>query len=463
MESFSGIRGVYGQGITEELLQKYIFAYFQIFPNAKDKFLVAGDTRPSTNVLKTAAIDCLKQVGVNEIIDMGIIPIQAAELAVLKFGRSGGFYISASHNEPNYNGWKMLKEDGAIIYANDADKIIGAVHNRREPSSLFARNSVPFIPHQEKQAADIYCDYVLEKLGEEAVAKIQQANLKILFDPNGGSSIEILKKLSKALNLRADFVNDSSGVFKRAIEPKAESLAYLQKYFEKENYEFAAGFDADADRVEFVTQSGLVNGNYVLALACDSVLQGTENQVVVTNDVTSYLIRDVIKKHNASIKEVEVGETNVVQEMERQKSIIGGEGSNGGVIIPPIKCRDGIMTTCLFLKMIAQNHQCLSDILQSYPKYFSSHNKAACLPEKARQIKNQLEDYYKNKGYIIKKTGDDTGGLKAECDQNSYIWFRLSKTEPGAFRIYAETDQSQQKADNLAKEAINIFNNYGNI
>jgi len=306
----------------------------------------------------------------------------------------------------------------------------------------------------------MYCEYVLEKLGKEAVGAIKKANISVIFDPNGGSSIEILKKLSKALNLKVKFVNDKPGVFGRLIEPKAESLAYLEKYFTEDSFEFAAGFDADADRVEFMTKAGLINGNYVLALACDSVLAGTQNQVVVTNDVTSYLVCDVIKKHQASIKEVEVGETVIVEEMEKQKSIVGGEGSNGGVIIPPIKCRDGIMTTCLFLKMIAQQNKSLSDILQTYPKYYSSHNKAACDPEQSLKIKERLEAYYRNKGYVIKKTGDETGGLKAEVDNNSYIWFRQSKTEPGAFRIYAETDTSQEKADNLAKQAIEVFDNF---
>jgi len=464
IESFSGIRGIYGKGITEELLKKYFFAYFEAFPQAKKKFLLAGDTRASTNLLKLAAISFLKEIGVKEIIDAGVVPIQTAELAVLKFGCLGGFYITASHNEPNYNGWKMLKQDGAILYANQAQQVIDFVNQKGSSFFLLGRSLAPSLIFsravlKEKEAIELYCNYVLEKLGEEAVEKIKQAKLKVLFDPNGGSAIEVLKILSEKLNLQANFVNDLPGKFNRLVEPKAESLAHLQKYFEKENYEFATGFDTDADRVEFMTQSGLVNGNYVLALACDCLLQGAQNQVVVTNDVTSYLVRDVIKKHKAIIKEVEVGETNVVQEMEKQNSLIGGEGSNGGVIIPPIKCRDGLMTTCLFLKMIAQKNQGLSDILQSYPKYFSSHNKATCLSEKARQIKNQLESYYKKKGYIIKKTGDDTGGLKAEADENSYIWFRLSKTEPGAFRIYAETDQSQQKADNLAKEALAIFMN----
>ena len=307
IESFSGIRGIYGKGITEELLKKYFFAYFEAFPQAKKKFLLAGDTRASTNLLKLAAISFLKEIGVKEIIDAGVVPIQTAELAVLKFGCLGGFYITASHNEPNYNGWKMLKQDGAILYANQAQQVIDFVNQKGSSFFLLGRSLAPSLIFsravlKEKEAIELYCNYVLEKLGEEAVEKIKQAKLKVLFDPNGGSAIEVLKILSEKLNLQANFVNDLPGKFNRLVEPKAESLAHLQKYFEKENYEFATGFDTDADRVEFMTQSGLVNGNYVLALACDCLLQGAQNQVVVTNDVTSYLVRDVIKNTRQLLK-----------------------------------------------------------------------------------------------------------------------------------------------------------------
>lgn len=451
VESFSGIRGIYGKGLSEELLRKYLFAYFKVFPKARERFLIAGDTRPSTSALKEAALDVLKG---GEIVDAGIIPIEAAELAVLKFACQGGLYISASHNEPEYNGWKMLKEDGAILYAEQAEKVISLAHAKIEAEQT---SEVKTIQRKEKEARRKYVDYVLEKLGPESVKEIQKANLKVLFDPNGGSSIGILKILAQELNLEADFVNDKPGVFGRMVEPKEESLAYLKEYFKAKDYAFAAGFDADADRVEFMTKEGLVNGNYVLALASDALLQGTKSQVVVTNDVTSYLVRDVIAKHQAVIKEVEVGETNVVSEMEKHNSIIGGEGSNGGVIMPPIKCRDGIMTTCLFLKQIAEKGKSLLDILKEYPKYFSSHNKVACEPEQALLIKQKLEDYYEKKGFLIKKTGNETGGLKAELDKNSYIWFRLSKTEPGCFRVYAETDTNQEKANNLAEEALGLF------
>ena len=161
------------------------------------------------------------------------------------------------------------------------------------------------------------------------------------------------------------------------------------------------------------------------------------------------------------MKEVEVGVMVVVEEMEKQKSIIGGEGSNGGVIIPPIKCRDGIMTLCLILKLMALRGKKFRDILEEYPRYYWSHNKLACQHEQSFKVKKALENYYRSAGYKIKKTGGATGGLKALTDTSNYIWFRQSKTEPGLFRCYIEGN-NKQLVEKLTDEGLNLFKKFSN-
>lgn len=318
------------------------------------------------------------------------------------------------------------------------------------------------IINKHQEAINNYIDYVLEKIGQESIEKIKQRNFYLLADPNGGSSIEVLEKLFNKLGVKAKIINKTPGKFNRLIEPKEESLKPLALKLEKSNYDFGFGLDCDADRMEIVLHSTSVSGNYVLALACDAILQGTSGQIVPTNDVTSYLVRDVIKKHKATVFEVEVGEINVIEAMEKNNCLIGGEGSCAGVIVAPIKCRDGIITVALALKLMAEKQKTLSEILIDYPAYFSDRTKLACFPEQAVAIKEKIENYFKEKGWAIKKTGDETGGLKAHLDENSYVWFRQSKTEPGIFRIHTETDQSKEKAKGLLEEGIKAFNQFLN-
>lgn len=472
IESFSGTRGVYGQSITENLAYKYAFCFAKLFYKENDILAIAGDSRPSTNSLKQAMLRGFFDAGINKVFDLGLVPVQVAEYGIIKLKASGGVYITASHNEPEFNGWKFLKNDGAILYPDGADRLISLVHSPEEIKAIERQEVVLEIINKHQEAIQNYIDYVLEKIGQESLEKIKQRNFYLLVDPNGGSSIEILEILFNKLGVKAEIINKEPGKFARLIEPKEESLKPLSLELLKNNFDFACGFDCDADRMEIVLQSNSdfakkmgtpnVSGNYILALACDAILQGTSGQVVPTNDVTSYLVRDVIKNHNASIFEVEVGEIKVVEAMEENNSIIGGEGSCAGVIVAPVRCRDGIITVALILKLMAEQQKSLVDILSDYPQYFSDRTKLACSPEQAMIIREKIENYFKEKGWVIKKTGDETGGLKAHLDENSYVWFRQSKTEPGVFRIYSECDQSKEKAKNLLNEGIKAFNKFLN-
>lgn len=471
VESFSGIRGIYGKSITEEFAKNYIFCYCNLFGDKISKLVVGGDTRPSTDNLKQAILQALGHCGVKQVIDVGTVPIQVATYAVQKFQAQGAAYISASHNEPEYNGWKLLKEDGAILYADQAEKLIAMVHSfqgrpLKKPAVTFE------IIDKQEEAVRAYIEFVLEIVGRDALKKIKKSRLKILADPNGGAGINVLAKLFQALGVTYEIVNDELGKFSRLIEPKAESLAPLAEKMRREQFDFACGFDCDSDRVEFVLSpesdfakrmgTPIVSGHYILALACDAALRGTENQVVVVNDATSYLVRDVILKYKAIIKEVEVGETNVVSEMEKNNGLIGGEGSCSGVIIFPLKCRDGIMSVALILKMLAERGKSLSEILEDYPQYYSDRTKLQCPPDRAIAIREKIEQYFGGQGCKIQKTGDETGGLKVLVDKNSFIFFRQSKTEPGIFRIHTEGDGSREKVQKMLQQGIAIFNQLKN-
>lgn len=467
VESFSGIRGIYGQSINEEFARNYAQCYYELFKNKISSLVVGGDSRTSTPILKKAMINTFKECGLRKIIDVGIVPIQVCEYAILKFKASGGAYISASHNEPEYNGWKFLKEDGALLYPEQTRKLIKLAHGVQENEPRYKKAKTEVI-NKHKEAVNNYIVFILKKIGKKGLDKIKKAKFKILVDPNGGSGIVVFEKLFQRLGIQAKVINNKLGKFVRLIEPNVQSLAYLGGQIDSGKFEFGCGFDNDADRVEFVIPSdsgfakkmdSVVSGQYVLALACDTLLRGTKNQVVVVNDCTSNLLRDVIKRYGAKIKEVEVGEMNVVQRMEKEKSIIGGEGSNGGVIIPPIKCRDGIMTTALILKILAERNRSLAEILETYPKYYSARTKIKCSPAKAVEVKKKLEKYFKDKGYKIKKTGGITGGLKALVNKNSFIWFRQSKTEPAAFRIITDGD-NYKKVKDILKQGIKLFNKF---
>lgn len=455
VETFSGIRGIYGKDLTESVAIRYAYSYLSFLRNKtgkNDVSIVMGmDTRNSGVRLADAIIGILDC----SIIDVGILPTPAVELAVRHFNSDGGIIISASHNEPNWNGFKFLNYDGSILNEKDMNLVILNSKSLKNFHKVQDRK----IMEKNNEALREYSDFVLETIGKENAENIKSSKQRIVIDPNGGAGI-IAKKILEQVGIEVVGVNMNYGDFKRQVEPTEDSLIYLKNIIDESKADFAAGFDCDADRVGILMQNGqFLSGNYILALVVDEVLSNSRNprsQVVVVNDATSNVVRDIVHKYGAKIKEVEVGETNVVEEMRKSKSVVGGEGSSGGAIIAPSKCRDGILTLLIVLSFVARKGHKLHKLIEEFPKYYTLRKKIEFEPKRHDSIKKYLKNHYLNKGFETRETGGTKGGLKVITGKNSFVWFRASKTEANIFRVISDSD-NEKEAERVIEEAVGLF------
>jgi phosphomannomutase len=186
-------------------------------------------------------------------------------------------------------------------------------------------------------------------------------------------------------------------------------------------------------------------------------MDNPHKQTVVVNDATSDLVREITQMHGAKIKEVEVGEINVVDEMKKLKSLVGGEGSSGGSIIAPQTCRDGMLSTLIIAQHIARSKKTIDEIIDKFPKYYIQIKKIKKSP--SDDLRNKIEKQFTKNDNIgsIQKTGDSMGGLKIRFLDNAWLWFRASRTEPGLMRIYAES-KNENRAKELIKQGEKILN-----
>jgi len=463
IQSFSGIRGIYDDSMTEKVAARYAYAYLSLLKNKSKKnnlkIVLGTDTRASRDILKNAVIEVLDC----DVIDIGIASTPMTEFAVRHFKADGGIIITASHNEPYWNGFKFLDKDGAVLRPKDMEKVIKTYHKiktlnnedflskhiykNKDPKKL----TIKKIYKKYNEINNAYTDYILNFLSKEDKNKIKDSRLKVIIDPNGGTGI-IAKTILEKLGTIVHGINMKHGIFNRTIEPNESSLFYLSNLIREKKYDFAAGFDCDADRVEIMTSKSLVSGNHLLALITDEILGSAKNKVVVVNDATSNVVKEIAKKYNAKYVETGVGEINVVDKMYELKAPIGGEGSSSGVIIPPSRCRDGILTLICLLKIIANNKN-LNELIKSLPEYFYIKKNIKIDPKKYDAIKKKLVNYYKKKGYKINLS---LGSLKIYLNDNEFIWFRVSKTEINLLRIISDSPKKQQ-AELLIEEALNLI------
>lgn len=455
VESFSGIRGVYDKDMTDSIAVSYAYAFYSFLRDKSKKnnptIVVGMDTRPSGIKICDAIIGILDC----DIIDVGIAPTPCVEFAVRHFNADGGIVITASHNEPYWNGFKFLGGDGAVLNKKDMEIVI----NGHKHLKNFLRIQDRKITEKNNEAISKYAEFVFDIIGRDNLERIKNSKQKVVLDPNGGAGV-IAKKILEQAGVNVVGINMNYGEFNRTIEPDEDSLVYLKNIIDENKADFAAGFDCDADRVEILSENGqLLSGNHILALAADEILSNQsnpQNKFVVVNDATSNVVNAVAQKFGAKIREVEAGETNVVQEMYELKAVIGGEGSSGGVIIPPSRCRDGILTLLMILSIVAKRQKKLAEILNELPGYYTLREKIKFDNSRHDSIKRYLKDYYSKKGLEIRESGGVKGGLKAVTGKNSFVWFRASKTESGIFRIISDSDKKEE-AEKLMNEAIGIF------
>ena len=414
------------------------------------------DTRPSGEKVKKEMTKVFLDEGF-DVVDVGINTTPAIQLGVRHFEAGGGVIITASHNEPEWNGWKLLSETGSMLAVEDIAEVIKNANSSPKGKTESSGKSVD----KAEELKKAYVDFVIGLVGKEGIDAIKKAKVKIVLDPNGGSAATVIGEIMKKAGVNAVYKNMEIGVFKRLIEPNPKSLAYLSFYVDDLKADLGAGWDCDGDRVEivlhdssdFVKRNGkMLSGQYILALLVDEIMSEYKgkNKYVVTNDATSNVVKDIAEKHGAEMVEVEVGEINVVEKMYELNAPVGGEGSSSGGIFPPSRCRDGILTLMMILKLAANKKKKLAELLEDFPQYYNSVTKVKCPAEEAVEVRKCLEKHWKNQNFIkeIRETGDETGGLKVVRKDGGWVWFRASKTEAGVFRIISDA-KTKEYADKL--------------
>ncbi len=472
VESFSGIRGTWGESFTPEVCRRYGYAFGQMLlaKHADANVVIGRDTRPSGPGVFAALVQGLAAAGIRRVIDLGISSTPMTEQGVRHFRAAGGVILTASHNQPEDNGIKFLQGTGGILSAGDAAILIHEAGSEEVQAVSQAMEGATAsvgleIIDGHKEAVDAYLQFVLDSTGCTS-AHVQKANAKVLLDINGGANGEVAPALAKKLGLDVVVKGQKPGEFWRLVEPKAESLAPLAA--ELHEGMFACAFDCDADRMEivlptssqFALQYGpLVSGQYVVGLVVQAILSAdpkAKEHPVITNDATSQMVKRIAEHAGTTVEEVEVGETNVVSMMHDRGSKVGGEGSNGGSIVAPGQCRDGLQALAVIIRYLADHHTTLDQTLLHLPHFHTVAIKAQCLGSQQARARQGMIEHYRVAGARVTTTGGQDGGVKAWVHSDAWVWWRASKTEAGVFRIIADA-KDRHTAEQLLKEAKDVF------
>lgn len=465
VESLSGVRGIAGEDLNEDIVRRYARAFAdRIKASGNLSVAVGSDTRPSSPEIATWMIEEFVKAGIEDIYDCKVASTGAMHLAVHVFKTGGAVMITASHNEPQWNGFKFMRDDGALLHPDQAEDLMKA---SREATVTSEKTDISSAMDVSRRLTQEYVLLLIRTIGDAARAKLAERNISILVDTNGGAAIPYVKEFFDTLRISISWRGDKDGDFWRTVEPKAESLAPLVDLLDVQKEDFAIAFDCDADRMEFVmpknsayaeNRTPFVSGQYVLGLVVRAVLSEHDKPssvTVVTNNATSGLVCDVVSSFGAKIEEVDVGEINVVKRMQEVESPVGGEGSSAGGIIPPMTGRDGLLTLAVILRYLAESEKTIDEALLDLPRYTTLQEKVTVDPKKADNVREQLIEQMKKRCKHVAVYGND-GGVKCIPEDKEFVTFRMSKTEAGVYRVIADAKE-EKRAKQLIEEGKKLL------
>jgi phosphomannomutase/phosphoglucomutase len=434
----NGIRGVVGKELTAEMAVKIGSAIGSFFK--KGNVIVGHDARTSGPMLANAVISGLTATGCNVLL-AGMAPTPTLQHAVRNHGSDGAVIITASHNPPEYNGIKVIWNDGIEISREQEVKV----------EYIFFEDKLRFVRWDRigivKELPEINGEYVEAIKKQVKVAEIASRHYCVVVDTAnsvGGLAVPILLRDlgCKVITMNANI----DGTFPaRLPEPRPENLQGLALTVRAVGADLGVAYDGDADRSVFVDEKGEIHwGDKTFALVEKHFLIDNPKEKVVTPVSSSTLVKDIADAYDGRLVWTKVGSVTVSQTMKKLRAKLGGE-ENGGIFYGPHQSvRDGAMATALILKIMAKNRQKLSQLLGELPKYYIEKGKIDCPNElKEKALKRLTEQLGESKVSTI-------DGVKIWFKDKSAILVRPSGTEP-IYRLYAEA-KTEKKAAQLVRE-----------
>lgn len=415
--SVSGVRGILNADVSLADFARFASNFARI--TGSDGFLIARDTRSTGEVIKRAVVGALLASGA-EVVDYGVISTPALFRESLTRKRPA-IMITASHNEPEFNGLKFIV-DGLGAGSEVVDRVVGKAEG---PKRGFARGRLKKGPNAT------YNDDLVRRFGEGAFQGV-----RVALDLGGGAAISHAVPVLRRLGCDVVTINDTYGIFNRKIDPTKDELKALQEMTKSGGCAIGLAFDCDGDRLVIVDSEGRKRtGDYMLTLAVSRALLESERKDVVVSVDTTIAVDEEVGKHGGKVFRSKVGEANVVGLMREEMAEIGGEGSSGGLIDGSFNyCRDSMLAALLIIGGLKEKGQKFYNDVRSY------HQARDAFPiPRQKAMKSIKKLVSENKG------ADTTDGVKIRISRGSWVLVRPSNTED-VVRVSAEAETAQEAA-----------------
>ncbi|MBN8634952.1 MAG: phosphoglucomutase/phosphomannomutase family protein [Anaerolineae bacterium] len=375
-------------------------------------------------------------------------PTPAISYNVKEIGADAGVVITASHNPPRYNGFKLKASYGGSATAEECARVEEALvdmeRDARGPNIMEFQKAVDQGLIRRFDPAWSYYQHLATLVDLD---KISEGELNIVSDAMWGAGRGAFTSI---LSRTRCHVTEIRGALNPGFggihpEPILKNLNELVAAVQRNQADVGLATDGDADRIGAVDARGnFIDPHHVMALALRHLVErkGQTGEVVKTVS-TTLMIDSICRKHNLTLHETPVGFNHIGDLMMHKDILIGGEESGGISIKGHIPEGDGIIMGLLLLEIMATEgaplHEIVADLQAEHgPAHYSRLDVHLTAQKPKKQIVRALQDSAPatlNGEQVVRV--DTMDGIKFYMSDNSWLLIRPSGTEP-VLRTYAE-------------------------
>ncbi len=417
------LRGTYPDQIGEEEAERVGKAFGTWTESGE--VLVGRDGRKHGEKIKEAFVRGVLSTG-TDVVDAGMVPSPVVYFGMRHLGTGASAVVTASHNPPEYTGFKFSKGDALAVSREGGMKDIERIYESREFENAGEDGEVSDVELEEE-----YIDFIVERIELEGP-------LELAVNFGNGVTATIGRQMLEELGCEVIGINEEvDGDFPAHPPDPGDEEARKQLGKAMKGEDLGIIFDGDGDRAGFLLPGhGYMGEDEVLAVFARECLEREKGKVV--HDLrASKLVKEKIREAGGEPVESRVGHTFISEEIHRDSDVVFAGELSGHYYFPSfgLPFDDGLCAAALMCQVVSERD--LKEELSSFPDYPVSPELRIDCPEEAKQevIERMKTEY---SGYDL-STMD---GVKIEFEEG-WALVRPSSTEPKiSVRCEADTGEA---------------------
>jgi len=437
------VRGRIPSELNDDLAYRIGQAYVAF---VKPKTIAVGrDIRQSSDQLRRALIRGLNDSGC-DVADIGLCGTEGVYFATFANGYDGGIMVTASHNPPDYNGMKFVREQSRPISADTGLKDMQAlIENQRLPAAAARRGAT--------RAVDTSRQYLEHLLGYVKGAKLKP--LKVVVNAGNGGAGLIVDELEKHLPFQFIKLNhEPDGSFPNGVpNPMIEAnRASTIEAIRRHGADVGLAWDGDYDRCFFFDEhGGFVEGYYLVGLLAEAFLKRHPGSKIVHDPRLTWNTIDLVRRLGGEPVLCKSGHAFIKQKMREVDAVYGGEMSAHHYFRDFAYCDSGMIPWLLTLAVMSERNMSLSQLVGERQRLFPASGEINREISDPRAVLTRAQQHYQQQALAV----DFADGLSMEFEQWRFN-LRGSNTEP-LVRLNVESRGSEALMRDKTAEVLRLI------